>query len=62
MRNRITAYANAPNAREHEVKRLQGRSSLRLRSGVYRAIVEWRDGVLEILDVIDVAHRKEIYR
>ena len=43
------------------VKRLVGNSGLRIRVGDYRVIYEVHDSRLLVL-VIDVGHRREIYR
>ncbi len=42
-------------------KKLVGRPAWRLRVGIYRVIYEINQGQLSIL-VIDIGHRREIYR
>ena len=49
------------NPRPPDVKKLKGRSALRIRVGDYRVIYEIHDRELQIL-VITVGHRREIYR
>jgi len=43
------------------VKKLSGRDAWRLRVGDYRVLYEVRDSSLVVL-VVDIGHRREIYR
>ena len=49
------------NPRPHGCTKLQGRDGYRIRSGDYRIIYEIDDSIITVT-VIDVGHRKEIYR
>jgi mRNA interferase RelE/StbE len=49
------------NPRPTDVKKLKGREAWRIRVGDYRVIYEIHDRVLIII-VINVGHRREIYR
>jgi mRNA interferase RelE/StbE len=51
----------ASNPRPSGVKKLAGREAWRIRVGDYRVIYEINDNELTVL-VIDVGHRREIYR
>ena len=51
----------AEEPRPHGVKKLSGRDAWRIRVGDYRILYEIQDERLLIL-VIDVGHRREIYR
>ena len=51
----------AEEPRPHGVKKLSGRDAWRIRVGDYRILYEIQDERLFIL-VIDVGHRREIYR
>ena len=54
----------AHNPRPEDCKKLQGNRKpplYRVRSGVYRIIYTIRDDVLIVL-IVDIGHRKEIYR
>ena len=51
----------AEEPRPHGVKKLSGRDAWRIRVGDYRILYEIQDECLFIL-VIDVGHRREIYR
>jgi mRNA interferase RelE/StbE len=55
----ILRLANEP--RPHGVKELSGRNGWRIRIGDYRILYEISDERLSIL-VMDVGHRREIYR
>jgi mRNA interferase RelE/StbE len=58
----IVAIRNlADNPRPAGSKKLTGRNAWRIRIGDYRVIYEIEDNKLIIL-VVDVGHRKEIYR
>lgn len=62
-RNSIIAAVRrlASSPRPPGVKKLAGREAWRIRVGDYRVIYEISDADLRIL-VVDVGHRKEIYR
>ena len=49
------------NPRPHDVKKLKGKNLYRIRQGQYRIVYKIEDNVLLIL-IVDIAHRKEIYR
>ena len=49
------------NPRPLGCKKLKGRNGYRIRVGDYRVIYEIEDKILRII-VIDVGHRKDIYR
>ena len=51
----------AHNPRPAGVKKLSGREAWRIRVGDYRVIYEINDNELTVL-VVDVGHRREIYR
>ncbi|HEV2613586.1 MAG TPA: type II toxin-antitoxin system RelE/ParE family toxin [Gammaproteobacteria bacterium] len=51
----------AHNPRPSGCKKLVGRDGWRIRIGNYRVIYEINDGQLRIL-IIEIGHRKEIYR
>ena len=61
--NRILASLEGleTNPRPPDVKKLKGRDAWRIRVGDYRVIFEIHDRVLQII-VINVGHRREIYR
>jgi mRNA interferase RelE/StbE len=61
--NRILARLEGleTNPRPPDVKKLKGRDAWRIRVGDYRVIFEIHDRVLQII-VINVGHRREIYR
>ena len=59
IRNAISNLANNP--RPSGCKKLKGRPAWRIRIGDYRVIYEIRDRQL-IIVVIDVGHRRDIYR
>lgn len=54
---KIAAYAEDPGSQANSVKALQGRPGLRLRIGDWRVIMI--DG--EVLDILDVGPRGDIY-
>jgi len=56
---RIEALGKAP--RPADVKKLRGREGWRIRLGDYRVIYEIHDRILRVI-VINVGHRREIYR
>ena len=49
------------NPRPDGCKKLKGRDAFRIREGDYRIIYEIEDKILRVL-VIDVGHRKDIYK
>lgn len=51
----------AENPRPRGCEKLRGRDAWRIRAGDYRIIYEIRDDVLLVL-VIEIGHRREIYR
>ncbi|MEO6405227.1 MAG: type II toxin-antitoxin system RelE/ParE family toxin [Ferruginibacter sp.] len=51
----------ALNPRQPGYKKLRSNNAYRIRSGNYRIIYEIHDDIITIV-VIDVGHRKEIYR
>lgn len=51
----------AENPRPQGCKKLKGRSGYRIRVGNYRIIYEIFDEIL-LIDVIDLGHRKDIYK
>ena len=53
--------ALAENPRPHGVRKMKGKPYYRLRVGTYRVIYDINDSSLVVL-VIEVGHRKEIYR
>jgi len=55
----IRRLADEP--RPHGVKKLSGRNVWRIRVGEYRVLYEIHDARLLIL-VVDIGHRREIYR
>lgn len=55
----IRCLADEP--RPHGVKKLSGRDAWRIRVGDYRVLYEIQDERLLIL-VVDIGHRREIYR
>jgi len=56
-----TLVSLSDNPRPHGYIKLRGRGGYRVRAGDYRIIYEIFDTVL-VVDVIDIGHRKEIYR
>lgn len=63
IQNRIVAVIRrlASNPRPPGVKKLTGRDAWRVRIGDYRIIYEIADANLAIL-IVDIGHRREIYR
>jgi mRNA interferase RelE/StbE len=55
---KIEQYATEPQALSGNIKTLSGRDGIRLRVGDYRVIM--LDAV--VLDILDIGHRKDIYR
>ena len=47
--------------RPHDVKKLKGKNLYRIREGQYRIVYKIEDKMLIVL-IVDVAHRKEIYK
>ncbi|TCT22680.1 type II toxin-antitoxin system RelE family toxin [Thiobaca trueperi] len=62
-RERISAAVRrlADEPRPQGAKKLSGRNGWRIRVGVYRVLYEIHEGRLLIV-VIDIGHRREIYR
>lgn len=54
-------YSLADNPRPYGYKKLKGHDSYRIRIGDYRIIYEIFDKIL-VVEVIDLGHRREIYR
>jgi mRNA interferase RelE/StbE len=54
-------YALANNPRPSGCKKLKGRDAYRIRIANYRAIYEINDEIL-LVDIVDVGHRKEVYK
>ena len=60
MRDRLAAYAATPRDPRHDVAKLVNRPELyRLRAGDWRAIFQLKG---EVVRVLEVRHRREIYR
>lgn len=59
IRDAIRTLAEEP--RPHGARKLTGRSGWRVRVGRYRVLYEIEDEELLVL-VVDVGHRREIYR
>ena len=59
IRSKLEQYAADPNSLANNVKRLQGEAFMRMRVGDYRVIFN-DDG--EVIAVMRVGHRKEVYR
>ena len=59
--NRIKAFAEDPPASPPWARPLTGRPELRIRQGEWRALVEL-DRAADTLIVLDIGHRREIYR
>jgi mRNA interferase RelE/StbE len=57
IRGKIAEYAAEPASQASNVKALQGRSSIRLRVGDWRVIME--DGV--VLEVLEIGPRGSVY-
>jgi mRNA interferase RelE/StbE len=51
----------ADNPKPQGCKKLKGRDGFRVRVGNYRIIYDVNDKIL-IVDVMDIGHRKDIYR
>ncbi|MCF8259116.1 MAG: type II toxin-antitoxin system RelE/ParE family toxin [Flavobacteriales bacterium] len=56
-----TIYALAVNPRPPGCKKLKGRTGYRVRVADYRVIYTVNDSIL-IIEVIDLGHRKDVYR
>jgi len=54
-------YSLANNPRPAGYKKLKGRNAFRIRVANYRIIYEIQDAIL-LVDVVDLGHRKEIYK
>jgi mRNA interferase RelE/StbE len=61
--NRVKASINhlASNPRPAGHKKLKGRLGYRIRQGVYRIVYDINDDILSVY-ILDVGHRKDIYR
>lgn len=59
LENKMLLLENNP--RPHGCIKLQGKEAFRIRVGNYRIIYEIHDQVLKVT-VIDIGHRKDIYR
>lgn len=57
--SKVAAYADNPASQANNVKALKGSDYMRLRVGSYRVIFT-ED--MQVLEVLQVGHRKEIYR
>ena len=54
-------YGLADDPRPNGCKKLKGRDGYRIRIANYRAIYEINDEIL-LIDVLDVSHRKDVYK
>ncbi len=54
-------HSLAANPRPHDCKKLSSEESYRVRVGAYR-VVYTIDDVVTVVEVVPVAHRKEVYR
>ena len=54
-------YSLADNPRPAGYKKLKGRDAFRIRVANYRIIYEIQDTIL-LVDVVDLGHRKDIYK
>lgn len=54
-------YSLADNPRPTGYKKLKGRDAFRIRVANYRIIYEIQDTIL-LVDVVDLGHRKDIYK
>ncbi|MFW5758451.1 MAG: type II toxin-antitoxin system RelE family toxin [Bacteroidota bacterium] len=54
-------YSLADNPRPAGYKKLKGRDAFRIRVADYRIIYEIQDSIL-LVDVVDLGHRKDIYK
>jgi len=54
-------YSLADNPRPNGYKKLKGRDAFRIRVADYRIIYEIQDSIL-LVDVVDLGHRKDIYK
>jgi mRNA interferase RelE/StbE len=54
-------YSLANNPRPAGYKKLKGRDAFRIRVANYRIIYEIQDAIL-LVDVVDLGHRKDIYK
>ncbi len=59
IRNAISALSETP--RPNGCKKLKGVDAYRIRIGDYRVVYSVKDSIL-IVSVIDVGHRREIYK
>lgn len=58
---KVAIYELANNPRPSGFKKLKGRDGYRIRVGDYRIIYDIFDNLL-LVDVIELGHRKEIYK
>ena len=58
---KIGSYAADPAGLANNVKKLQGRDGYRLRVGDWRVLFDESDTVLDVLDVLAIGARSEIY-
>lgn len=58
---KMEILAKDPYAAENNIKKLRNRDGFRLRVGNYRVIYNLEDEVL-IIEVLEIGHRKEVYR
>lgn len=61
IRQELDKLAENPERRDIDVAKLRGRSGYRLRVGDYRIIFE-RDNNAQIIDVLRIASRGQVYR
>ena len=63
LRDRVSAALDslASDPRPHGVVKLSGQDAYRLRAGDYRIVYEIHDRILLVV-VLDVGHRREVYR
>jgi mRNA interferase RelE/StbE len=54
-------YSLAKNPRPAGYKKLKGRDAFRIRVANYRIIYEIQDSIL-LVDVVDLGHRKDVYK
>ena len=61
IRRELNRLAENPGRRDIDVTKLRGRSGYRLRVGDFRIIFE-RDNEAQIIDVLRIASRGQVYR
>lgn len=62
LTDKIEAYATDPTGAHAWAKALVGTEGVRLRQGDYRAVVVWTDGTPQVLTVVRIGHRKDVYQ